>query len=137
MNVFNSQNEHDVLRFWASLTEPELYRVSRNFTLAEYRSKDHADLVLIHPALILALQVIRDHTGKPVAINSGYRSPQHNASLPNSATNSLHVKGMAADIVIRGMTPLEVASLAHDLGLGGIKAYPTFTHIDVGIKRTW
>jgi uncharacterized protein YcbK (DUF882 family) len=44
---------------------------------------------------------------------------------------------MAADIVIRGMTPLEVASLAHDMGLGGIKAYPTFTHIDVGVKRTW
>jgi len=136
MNVFNSQNEHDVLRFWASLTEPELYRVSRNFTLAEYRSKDHADLVLIHPALILALQAIRDHTGKPVAINSGYRSAAWNTAI-NGAPNSLHTKGMAADIVIRGMTPLEVASLAHDLGLGGIKAYPTFTHIDVGIKRTW
>jgi uncharacterized protein YcbK (DUF882 family) len=136
MNPFNGQNEFDVLRFWASLTEPELYRVSRNFTLAEYRSKDHADLVIIHPALILALQAIRDHTGKPVAINSGYRSQAHNRSI-GGAPNSLHVKGMAADIVIRGMTPLEVASLAHDLGLGGIKAYPTFTHIDVGIKRTW
>ena len=136
MNVFNSQNEFDVLRFWASLTEPELYRVSRNFTLAEYRSKDNADLIVIHPSLILALQAIRDHTGRSVSINSGYRSPQHNTAI-GGAPNSLHVKGMAADIVIRGMTPLEVASLAHDLGLGGIKAYPTFTHIDVGIKRTW
>jgi uncharacterized protein YcbK (DUF882 family) len=136
MTPFNSQNENDALRFWASLNEPELYRVSRNFTLAEYRSKDHADLVLIHPALILALQAIRDHTGRSVTINSGYRSPAWNTAI-GGATNSLHVKGMAADIVIRGMTPLEVASLAHDMGLGGIKAYQAFTHIDVGVKRTW
>jgi uncharacterized protein YcbK (DUF882 family) len=136
MNVFNSQNEFDVLRFWASLNEPELYRVSRNFTLAEYRSKDNADLIVIHPSLILALQAIRDHTGRSVTINSGYRSPAHNTAI-GGAPNSLHVKGMASDIVIKGMTPIEVASLAHDLGLGGIKAYPTFTHIDVGLKRTW
>jgi uncharacterized protein YcbK (DUF882 family) len=136
MNPFNSQNEADALLFDRSF-HGDGYKLSRNFALGEMASKDGSNLVLIHPALILALQAIRDHTGKPVAINSGYRSPQHNASLPNSAPNSLHMKGLAADIVIRGMTPLEVASLAHDLGLGGIKAYPTFTHIDVGIKRTW
>jgi uncharacterized protein YcbK (DUF882 family) len=136
MNVFNSQNEADALLF-DRLMLGGSYKLSRNFTLAELASKDGAYKNIIHPALILALQAIRDHTGRPVSINSGYRSPAHNASLPNSAPNSLHVKGMAADIVVKGMTPLEVASLAHDLGLGGIKAYPTFTHIDVGIKRTW
>jgi uncharacterized protein YcbK (DUF882 family) len=135
MNVFNSQNEFDVLRFDRA-SNGDGYKLSRNFTLAEIASKDGSNLVLIHPALILALQAIRDHTGRSVTINSGNRSPQHNTAI-GGATNSLHVKGMAADIVIKGMTPLEVASLAHDLGLGGIKAYPTFTHIDVGLKRTW
>jgi uncharacterized protein YcbK (DUF882 family) len=135
MNVFNSQNENDVLRFDRA-SNGDGYKLSRNFTLAEIASKDGANLVLIHPALILALQAIRDHTGRSVTINSGYRSPAHNTAI-GGAPNSLHVKGMAADIVIKGMTPLEVASLAHDLGLGGIKAYPTFTHIDVGLKRTW
>jgi uncharacterized protein YcbK (DUF882 family) len=135
MNVFNSQNEFDVLRFDRA-SHGDGYKLSRNFTLAEIASKDGSNLVLIHPALILALQAIRDHTGRSVTINSGYRSPAWNTAN-NGAPNSLHVKGMAADIVIKGMTPLEVASLAHDLGLGGIKAYPTFTHIDVGFKRTW
>jgi len=135
MNPFNSQNEADALLFDRAILGGS-YKLSRNFTLGEMASKDGSPMVLIHPALILALQAIRDHTGKPVAINSGYRSPAHNRSI-NGATNSLHTKGMAADIVIRGMTPLEVASLAHDMGLGGIKAYPTFTHIDVGVKRTW
>ena len=135
MNPFNSQNENDALLFDRAF-HGDGYKLSRNFTLGEMASKDGSNLVLIHPAIILALQAIRDHTGKPVAINSGYRSQAHNRAT-NGATNSLHTKGMASDIVIRGMTPLEVASLAHDLGLGGIKAYPTFTHIDVGIKRTW
>jgi uncharacterized protein YcbK (DUF882 family) len=135
MNPFNSQNENDALLFDRAF-HGDGYKLSRNFALGEMASKDGSHLVLIHPAIILALQAIRDHTGKPVAINSGYRSPAWNTAN-NGAPNSLHTKGMAADIVIRGMTPLEVASLAHDLGLGGIKAYPTFTHIDVGIKRTW
>jgi uncharacterized protein YcbK (DUF882 family) len=135
MNVFNSQNEDDSLWLHVSVLS-DSFRLSRNFKLGEFKSKDYTDLVIIHPALILALQAIRDHTGRSVSINSGYRSPAHNTAI-GGATNSLHVKGMAADIVIKGMTPLEVASLAHDLGLGGIKAYPTFTHIDVGLKRTW
>jgi uncharacterized protein YcbK (DUF882 family) len=135
MNPFNSQNEADALLFDRAILGGS-YKLSRNFTLGEMASKDGSPMVLIHPALILALQAIRDHTGKPVAINSGYRSPAHNRAI-NGAINSPHTKGMAADIVIRGMTPLEVASLAHDMGLGGIKAYPTFTHIDVGVKRTW
>jgi uncharacterized protein YcbK (DUF882 family) len=135
MNPFSGQNENDALLFDRAF-HGDGYKLSRNFALGEMASKDGSNLVLIHPAIILALQAIRDHTGKPVAINSGYRSQAHNRAT-NGATNSLHTKGMASDIVIRGMTPLEVASLAHDLGLGGIKAYPTFTHIDVGIKRTW
>jgi zinc D-Ala-D-Ala carboxypeptidase len=135
MNPFNSQNEDDSLWLHVSVLS-DSFRLSRNFRLGEFKSKDNTDLVLIHPALILALQAIRDHTGRGVSINSGYRSPNHNRAT-NGSLNSLHTKGMAADIVIRGMTPLEVASLAHDMGLGGIKAYPTFTHIDVGVKRTW
>ena len=135
MNVFNSQNEFDVLVFDIALLGRG-YKVSRNFTLGEYASKDGHNIVLIHPSLMLGTQALRDHTRRKVFFNSAYRSPAHNKAI-GGATNSLHVKGMAADIVIDGMTPIEVASLAHDIGLGGIKAYPTFTHIDVGVKRSW
>jgi len=139
MNVFRDQNPADSLRFEIDKVGRS-YKVSRNFTLGELASKDGANIVLLHPALILALQTIRDHVGKPIRVNSGYRSPEHNKAIKkasNSATNSLHTLGLAADIVIVGMTPMEVASLASDMGLGGIKAYPTFTHIDVGRHRTW
>jgi uncharacterized protein YcbK (DUF882 family) len=135
MNIFRDQNPLDSLRFEIDKVGRS-YKVSRNFTLGELASKDGANIVLLHPALIIALQTIRDHVGKPIRVNSAFRSPTHNRAI-GGASNSLHTLGLAADIVIDGMTPIEVASLANDMGLGGIKAYPTFTHIDVGRHRTW
>jgi uncharacterized protein YcbK (DUF882 family) len=135
MNIFRDQNPLDSLRFEIDKAGRS-YKVSRNFTLGELASKDGANIVLLHPALIIALQTIRDHVGKPIRVNSAFRSPAHNKAI-GGASNSLHTLGLAADIVIDGMTPIEVASLASDMGLGGIKAYPTFTHIDVGRHRTW
>jgi len=135
MNIFRDQNPLDSLRFEIDKAGRS-YKVSRNFTLGELASKDGANIVLLHPALIIALQTIRDHVGKPIRVNSAFRSPAHNKAI-GGASNSLHTLGLAADVVIDGMTPIEVASLANDMGLGGIKAYPTFTHIDVGRHRTW
>ena len=135
MNIFRDQNPADSLRFEIDKVGRS-YKVSRNFTLGELASKDGANIVLLHPALIIALQTIRDHVGKPIRVNSAFRSPAHNKAI-GGASNSLHTLGLAADVVIDGMTPIEVASLASDMGLGGIKAYPTFTHIDVGRHRTW
>ena len=43
------------------------------------------------------LDPLRELYGKPIKINSGYRSPMVNARV-NGAKNSDHVKGMAADI---------------------------------------
>lgn len=43
------------------------------------------------------LDPLRDLYGKPIKINSAYRSPMVNARV-NGAKNSEHVKGMAADI---------------------------------------
>lgn len=43
------------------------------------------------------LQPIREKYGKPITVNSGYRSPQLNSKLKGSAT-SQHCKGEAADI---------------------------------------
>ena len=47
------------------------------------------------------------------------------------AKYSQHVQGKAADIVISGVTPYEVAKYAESLGAGGIGLYNSFTHVDV------
>lgn len=43
------------------------------------------------------LQPLRDHLGKPVVINSGFRSQAVNMAV-GGANNSQHMKGEAADI---------------------------------------
>jgi zinc D-Ala-D-Ala carboxypeptidase len=110
-------------------------RLSPSFMLREFASKDGADRVLVHPDLVLLVQAIRDHFG-PVAINSGYRTPSHNKSI-GGAPQSLHTKGMAADLQVRGAHPQLVAAVARNLGAGGVKAYDTFCHVDVGPTRSW
>lgn len=108
--------------------------VSVHFKVKEFHSKnDRADLVLIDEQLVELLENIRKYTGKPVIINSGYRSAAYNATIKNAARNSQHVQGKAADIRIVGVTPAKVAQIAECFlgSSGGIGIYSTFTHVDV------
>lgn len=74
-----------------------------------------------------------------MTINSAYRTPAKNKSV-GGATYSQHMYGIAADIVVKGVTPKQVAAYAETLlpNKGGIGIYPTFTHIDVRkTKSRW
>lgn len=68
-----------------------------------------------------------------IHINSGFRCNKHNAEA-GGAPHSFHTLGMAADVVIPGLSPLRVAALAKFVPLfksGGIGVYDTFTHLDI------
>ena len=54
------------------------------------------------------LQPVRDHFGKGVKVNSGFRHPQVNAAVGGSTTSD-HCKGMAADIEIPGVANGDLA----------------------------
>lgn len=98
----------------------------------------------LHPdgvpvALLAYLENIREHFGKPVNINSGYRCPAHNARV-GGAKRSMHLEGKAADLWIGGVDPQAVYDYADGLigGGGGVGDYNTFTHIDVrGYRARW
>ena len=72
-------------------------KVSENFTVAEFASKDGARVVIINPKLPEYLQKARDHFGKPMIITSGYRTTAHNIKV-GGVSNSQHVFGNAADV---------------------------------------
>lgn len=59
------------------------------------------------------LQPVRDHYGKGVKVNSGYRSPEVNASVGGSRTSD-HCKGQAADIEIPGVANADLAQYIKD-----------------------
>jgi hypothetical protein len=53
------------------------------------------------------LEKVRELLGKPMLIDSGFRSPEVNQAV-GSTSISQHLKGCAADFRVPGMTPAEV-----------------------------
>lgn len=114
-------------------------KLSANFKVKEFACKDGSDAVLVAPRLVMVLQSIRSRFGTAVTINSGYRTPQYNAKV-GGVTDSQHCYGTAADIVVRGKTPAQVAAYARQLmpDWGGVGVYDSFCHIDVReAKADW
>ena len=107
------------------------------FKVREFASKDGDDLVRISPALLDILHSIRKHFNAPVIITSGYRTKSHNKKV-GGAKKSTHVVGIAADIVVKGVTPAKVAAYANTLlqESGGIGEYRNFVHIDVRHEKS-
>ena len=59
------------------------------------------------------LQPVRDHYGKGVKVNSGFRHPEVNAKVGGSKTSD-HCLGQAADIEIPGVANAELAEWIKD-----------------------
>jgi hypothetical protein len=59
------------------------------------------------------LQPVRDHFGKGVKVNSGFRSPESNSAVGGSKTSD-HCLGRAADIEIPGVANAELAQWIMD-----------------------
>lgn len=116
--------------------------ISKNFSYKEFEASDVAKrfhiVNVINTAevrdaildLVLdVLQPLRTAWGKPLNINSGYRSPELNAHpLIKGSPTSQHVKGEAADIAADN--PYALAKLALDMRLpfDQMILYPTFVH---------
>lgn len=113
--------------------------VSKNFRVKEFACQDGSDPIFISPELVDVLQKIRDHFGKPVVVNSAYRTAKHNKAV-KGASYSQHLYGTAADIKVTGVKPSAVYAYAETLlpNTGGLGLYPTFTHVDVrAVKARW
>lgn len=122
-------------------------KLTKNFDSKEFESRDGAlTPVTVQEnlqKLAKNLQVLRDHFGLPIHINSGYRSPSHNKSI-GGVKGSQHVFGKAADIVIKGKTPTEIHETIERLisegkmEQGGLGLYLTFVHYDIrGFAARW
>jgi uncharacterized protein YcbK (DUF882 family) len=90
--------------------------------------------------LLVSLQQKLD-IDEPFLLTSGYRTPETNARLvaEGAAVNSLHMRGQAADISLRGRSLNQLHTAALSLRGGGVGYYPGhgFIHVDVGPVRTW
>ena len=113
-----------------------------HFTLAELTHTDHRQFDNTpDPAALANLQRLAEFLevvkttlgGKPIMVNSAYRSKQVNDAVGSKDT-SQHRTGCAADIRVPGMTPDQVVRALIDAKLPYqqlIKEYDAWTHVSV------
>jgi uncharacterized protein YcbK (DUF882 family) len=93
------------------------------------------------------LETIRAQVGRPVTIDSGFRTVAYDQRLYDRSAHdglvatpqgSQHPKGRAADIKVANVAPALLHRIILDLykagrlpHLGGIGLYPNFVHVDV------
>lgn len=94
--------------------------LTKNFTLAEMTKSETAlrhgidntpgeqEIAAMKLLAEKVLQPVRDHFGKGVKVNSGYRSPEVNSKVGGSRTSD-HCRGQAADIEIPGVANYDLA----------------------------
>ena len=121
-------------------------KLTENFSIEELNKHkfDMPDEVLDNlKMLAVQLEIIRAHFNAPVRINSGYRNLEYNRNIGSKDT-SQHVLGTAADIVVSGVSPDDVADAIEFLintGMlkeGGVGRYNSFTHYDIrGSRARW
>lgn len=121
-------------------------QLTKNFNINEFACKDGTPVPDNYECNVIVLannlQVLRDHLGEPVKLNSGYRTPAYNKRV-GGAKNSMHLYAKAADITVKSKTPKQLKAVIESLikagkmKNGGIGLYPGFVHYDVGPVRRW
>ena len=120
--------------------------LSKNFDLREFTSLTNIpDYVFENlKGMAIDLEVIRAHFGgKPLVINSGYRTKEHNARI-GGVPNSQHIHGRAVDFRIPGVTDWDLYNGVEQLidqgkiTQGGLGLYAGRIHYDTrGTRARW
>jgi len=88
--------------------------------------------------LVDGLEDLRAILKRPIRVTSGYRCNLKNIAV-GGVSNSYHCMGLAADIVVEGLDPLEIAEAAEQVvnfAHGGIGIYPAVKHASSGKHGT-
>jgi hypothetical protein len=93
----------------------------------------------LHPRLTGILHRVEGHFRRPLTVTSGCRSYAHNRRI-GGARESFHLRCMAADIKINGISKAQIARYVSGLSArGGIGTYchDSSIHVDLGPRREW
>lgn len=91
-------------------------------------SRSDCKITKIDDKLLSYIVNLEKHFGKKVDFSS-YRCPRYNSAV-GGVKGSFHLKGMAADIEIQGLQPIEIARYCEKAKIHGIGLYDSFVHID-------
>ena len=107
-------------------------KLGKYFKVKEFACKDGSPIVFVDDYLYTILDILRNKIGKPIIITSGYRTPEWNKKC-GGAKYSYHIRGMAADIRVNGMSARELAKKLNAIVPEecGIIVYESWVHFDV------
>lgn len=92
-----------------------LHELTRSFTATRLRIDNTPPPEVVANLARLArhlLEPIRERVRKPIIVTSGYRCSLLNKAV-HGATNSAHMVGLAADIIVQGMPAYDLAELIY------------------------
>lgn len=81
----------------------ELCRSDKALELRIENTPDNTTIERLNTLMTECLDKVRHHWGKPIGVNSGYRSPELNRAV-GGAKNSQHLRGEACDITTGSIT---------------------------------
>ena len=90
-----------------------------HFTPAEFRCRGSGRLVVARDFMD-RLERLRVVFGRPMVVNSGYRSPAYNDRISSSGPAGPHTTGRAGDFSVAGIDAWDLAGLARATGFTGI-----------------
>ena len=148
-NPFGARRDRHYARvvYFVDLTRaPVSQRVSANFQLSEYVNPTlnrGGTRAYVDVQIVDHVQQIRSGLGRPLILNSAFRSPLHNRSV-GGATFSRHIYGDAADIDVDQGRPdasqraQEIFNEARDVGVDFISPLSeTSVAVDGDIRVSW
>jgi len=113
--------------------------ISPFFDRSEFACRCGCGFDTVDAVTLKVLEHIRTHFDSPITVTSGCRCESYNKKV-GGKKNSQHLKGRAADIQVKGHSPIAVSEYAEYLmpNTGGVGRYNTFTHIDTRTgKARW
>lgn len=103
--------------------------LSPNFVFSEFMSEAKGPFGFFQVHVVETLQALREASGGPLYINSGYRNVTYNEGV-GGATWSRHLYGDAVDMYSGTLSLSELAEACTDLGADFTKLYSTHVHCD-------
>ena len=74
--------------------------------------------------------------GKPIVVNSGFRTKDHNKKV-GGVSSSSHLKGLAIDVAcVRSKDRFEMLTALLEVGFNRIGVASTFIHVDVDKNKS-
>lgn len=104
-----------------------------NFEKSEFDCKETGESGMTHD-FMFRLQLLRSEYGKPMIVNSGFRSVKHSIEIKKQKGGT-HTKGVAVDILADGKARYKIAELAFKYGFTGIGIHENFIHLDIATNE--